>query len=351
MASQARRRLYVRRSHVSLMFPPRNGTEAGFFRDLGGGRPTDEVSARTEEREVAEEGHLLVVGRADDEIERALVRSKVVVLAAVSRNEASRAHLLGVGLLRLGVRDGSHVGPERLGEEEAKVAETSDTDDSDVLRRLSGAVLAQRRENGHATAQHWGSEREIKAVRDTNDEVTRSAVEVGVTAVRLRALGDFLAVVLAGVGADLTLLAVLLAVGFAVVAFEARVVLSTDADDVADLDVLDVLADADGLTNDFVADDLVERRRGEGQGSPPRSFPDSRRQARTHLRVVDLAPSSGSSVQVRSADLYGSCRPVRNLRVIPRGKRASDGMRTRGDGKKIRRTHTAVLDLLVGVGA
>ena len=224
--------------------------------DSGGGRPTDEVSARTKEREVPEEGHVLVVGRADDEVERALVRSKVVVLAAVSRNEASRAHLLGVGFLRLGVRDRRHVGTERLGEEEAKVAESSDTDDSDVLRRLSGAVLAQRRINGHATAQHWGSEREIKAVRDTNDEVTRSAVEVGVPAVRLGALGDFLAVVLAGVGADLTLLAVLLAVGFAVVAFEARVVLSTDADNVADLDVLDVLADADGLADDLVSNDL-----------------------------------------------------------------------------------------------
>ena len=86
--------------------------------------------------------------------------------------------------------------------------------------------------------------------------MTRSAVEVGITAVRLGALGDFLAVVLAVVGADLALLAILLAVRLAIVAFEARIVLSTDADDVADLDVLNVLADADSLADDLVSDDL-----------------------------------------------------------------------------------------------
>jgi hypothetical protein len=41
----------------------------------------------------------------------------------------------------------------------------------------------------------------------------------------------------------------LLAVRLAIVAFEARIVLSTDADDVADLDVLNVLADADSVEN------------------------------------------------------------------------------------------------------
>jgi hypothetical protein len=45
-----------------------------------------------------------------------------------------------------------------------------------LLRHLTAA----KAENGQATAQHWASEREIKAVRETNDEVTRSAVEVGV---------------------------------------------------------------------------------------------------------------------------------------------------------------------------
>lgn len=137
-------------------------------------------------------------------------------------------------------------------------------------------------------------------------------MEVGVAAVRLGLLGG--AVALAAVGADLALVTVCgqrrvrsrttgaraepasriaekgrtgLAVGLALGALEARVVLSTDADVVADLDVLNVLADADRLADDLVADDLG---------------------------VVRLAPAARSGVQVRSADLRGRGRSDSEVR-------------------------------------
>lgn len=82
---------------------------------------TDEVSSRTEKREVPRNRHLSVVGSRDDEVERASVRRKVLVSSRMSCDEPRRAHLLSVGALALRVGDGSDVRSESLGEEETKV--------------------------------------------------------------------------------------------------------------------------------------------------------------------------------------------------------------------------------------
>ena len=78
---------------------------------------TDEVSSRAKERKVACDGHLGIVGRRDDEVERALVGRKVLVSAAVRSDEPRCAHLLSVGALALRVRDGGDVRSKSLGEE------------------------------------------------------------------------------------------------------------------------------------------------------------------------------------------------------------------------------------------
>lgn len=67
-----------------------------------------------------------------------------------------RSHLLCVLFLRVRVGDGGDVGSECAGEEDTKVAETSDTDDSDVLGLGSGSVSGERRVEGRTSAHHWG---------------------------------------------------------------------------------------------------------------------------------------------------------------------------------------------------
>lgn len=69
----------------------------------------------------------------------------------------------------------------------------------------------------------------------------------------------------------------------ALTALEARVVLRADADNVADLDVRDFRADADGLAEDLVADDL---------------------------RVVDIAPACGAR-QIKRSEMSGGGRERR----------------------------------------
>jgi hypothetical protein len=58
----------------------------------------------------------------------------------MSCDEPGRAHLFGIGLLAFTVRDGSDVGSESFGEEQAKVSETTDADDADVLGGFTGAI-------------------------------------------------------------------------------------------------------------------------------------------------------------------------------------------------------------------
>lgn len=78
---------------------------------------------------------------------------------------------------------------------------SANADDTNVLGRLSSAVLDERRVDGHASAEHGGSDGVVETVGDLDDEVAGGAVVVGVAAVRLGALAGSLAVVLAVVGA------------------------------------------------------------------------------------------------------------------------------------------------------
>ena len=86
----------------------------------------------SEQRQVAAQRHLVVVGRTDDQIERPGVGRKVLVTARVGGNEVGSTKLHGVVLLSLRVGDGSDVGPQSLGEQEGKVTESTNTDDSDI---------------------------------------------------------------------------------------------------------------------------------------------------------------------------------------------------------------------------
>lgn len=76
-----------------------------------------------------------------------------------------------------------------------------------------------------------------------------TTLTVRVTTLRAVALSGFLAVEATGVGSDLAVVAVLLHVVVAGLAVLATVALSADADDVADLDVLDFAANADGFSD------------------------------------------------------------------------------------------------------
>lgn len=58
-------------------------------------------------------------------------------------NKSCSAHLFGIRLFALGVRDGCHVGSKRLCEEETKVAQAAYADDSDIFGRLASAVYGQ----------------------------------------------------------------------------------------------------------------------------------------------------------------------------------------------------------------
>lgn len=78
---------------------------------------------------------------------------------------------------------------------------------------------------------------------------------VGVATVRLVALSVAL-LVDTSIRANLSLVAVRLAIVLALPALEARVVLGANADDVALLDVLDLATDLDGYTDNLVANDL-----------------------------------------------------------------------------------------------
>lgn len=249
--------------------------------DGEGDARTDEVSTGTEEREVSLDGHLGIVGRADDEIERPLVRRKDVVSSAVRGDEARRSHLLGVAALGLGVRDGSDVGSQGLCEEKSKVSllsscqyqawrmaesrtyKTSDTDDSNVLGRRSGTVLGERRVDRDSSAQHGGRERRVQAVGNLHHKVSRCPVVVGVSTVRLIALSVAL-LVDAVVGTNHAVVAVALALVLALSALEARVGLGSNTDEVSHLDVRDGRSNADCGSNELVSDDA-----GVVGGAPP----------------------------------------------------------------------------------
>lgn len=125
-------------------------------RDAVAAGQADRVPAAVdvEEAEVLVEGEAFKgVGRVDDEVKGHLVR---LVPALFARGqEAVGAHLLGVGLLGAGARNGPDFGAEGFGEEHAVVAQASDAYDADLFAR-AGAEALERAVYGDAGAEHGG---------------------------------------------------------------------------------------------------------------------------------------------------------------------------------------------------
>lgn len=131
------------------------------------------------------------------------------------------------------------------------MSQATNTDDAHSLA-WAAAVLFQWGVDGDATAQHGRSIGGVQALGDGDDEVAVRPVVCGIAAVRLAlALGVHGTVRVDGMNAvGLLSLAALGAVGL-----QARAGLRAHADAVADLDVLYVVADADGLADNLVAYD------------------------------------------------------------------------------------------------
>jgi len=122
----------------------------------------------------------------------------------------------------------------------------SNTNNSDLLAR-STSVGLEGRVNSNTTTHHRRRIRAVKTLRDLQDKVAVRTVVRGVSTVGLASVGPLSTVGVRGLGA------VVLVTGLALLALEARAGLGADADTVADLDVLDLLADADGFADDLVA--------------------------------------------------------------------------------------------------
>jgi hypothetical protein len=229
----------------------------------------DESAANLQEGEVLGHGHLLAGDGADDQVEgTGVLRSPVLVLSGGNVLVSTELENI-VALVVLAGDTDDTVSTEGLGEQDTKVTETADTDDTDSLSGTT-AVVDEGRVDGDTTAKHGSSIGRLDTLGNLDDEGTVGAVVVGVATV-----GLVLAVGVDGsVGVD-GLLAVGHVAVLAVNALEARLGLGTNTDTVADLDVLDLLANTDSLADNLVAD---------------------------AARVGSWAPTGGKHVDVRTAD-------------------------------------------------
>ncbi|KAI6756841.1 hypothetical protein HG530_011439 [Fusarium avenaceum] len=197
-----------------------------------GGSDLDEVTAAAEELEVFAKGHLGAGDGADDQVNGlgVLVGPALIVVGGDVGVGAESEHLVSLGGLAGDTDD--LVSAEGLCEENTEVAETTDTDDADSLAGAA-AVCAQGSVDCDTAAEHGSGELRGDAIGDLNDE---AGVDGAVGADHLGAVVE---------AADGALAAVLA---------ETAAGLGTYTDSVADLDVLDLVADADGLADDLVAD-------------------------------------------------------------------------------------------------
>ena len=210
----------------------------------------DEAAAGPEEAEVRGEGHLGARDGADDQIQRprVLLRPPLVVVRGDVRVRAELQHL--VALLRLARDAHDAVRAQRLREQDAEMPEPADAHDPHRLARPA-AVLLQGVVDGDAAAEHRRRVLGFQAVGDLDNEAVVRALVVRVAAEGLTLVARVQRVIRAD-----EVRAVVLAAGGALwaVGGQARADLGADADAVADLDVLDVGADADGGAYDLVAD-------------------------------------------------------------------------------------------------
>lgn len=203
-----------------------------------------------EELEVVAEGHLAAGDGADNDVDGlgVLVGPVLIVVSGDVRVSAESENLVPLGGLAGDTDD--LVGAESLCEEDTEVTQATDTDDTNSLSGTA-AVVAERSVDGDTTAEHGSGKLRGKRLGDLDDETRVGTVVVGVSTVRLAdAVG-----VDGAVGAD-HVVAVVDSAGRALnaVLTETAASLGTYTDAVADLDVLDVLANLDGLADDLVAD-------------------------------------------------------------------------------------------------
>jgi hypothetical protein len=232
-------------SDLQVLEDQAHGGEAG--ERVVGSTELDECAVDVEQLEVLVERERARDGR-DDEVERVGVLGHPLVVLA-GGDELVSTELEGILLLARSTRDGDDlVGTHGLGEEESKVAETTNTNNTDTLAG-SGAVGNKRVVNSHTTAHEGSGKLGAEAIRDRDGEGRGSTPRLGVTSVRLVTV-EVLAVVGHG-----ELVAVGLLLHLARAASLAALGLSTNTDTVADLEVLDVLADLGDLSNDLVAND------------------------------------------------------------------------------------------------
>lgn len=97
--------------------------------------------------------HLGIIAGRDDQVQRPGVRGEILLPTRVGGDKLGSAELHGILLLPLRVRDGSDVGTQGLGEQQSKVSETSDSDDTNVDTG-TGAVGDKRVVNGHTSTEH-----------------------------------------------------------------------------------------------------------------------------------------------------------------------------------------------------
>lgn len=214
-----------------------------------GGTNLDESSLDLEQLKVLAKRHLVTGDGADNQVERASIMLGPVLIV-VGRNVSVGTELKDLILFAGLARDSNDlIGAKSLGEKNAEVSETTNTNDTNFLAR-STTILLERRVDSHSTAEHGSGSSRADALGDLKNEMAWRAVVVGVSTIRFalvvgvnRAVGinGVNTVRLQTIGALIT------------VRLQARICLSTNTDAIADLDVLDVLANSNGLANDFVA--------------------------------------------------------------------------------------------------
>ena len=232
----------------------------------------DHLATRSQQPEVLVNGHIGVVVGGDQKVERSGVLL-VGIVTLSSGKEVGGTELTSELLLAASLADGEDpLGAKSLGEDEAEVTKTTDTRDTNALDAgLTSAVRLERVVDGDATAHQRGSNDRVETLGDGHGEVSRDTGTGSVTALGpARAIG-----VVAVVSADDALLAPGLKTIVARVAVETRAALGTNADTLANLDVLDLAANTRGSTHNLVSN---------------------------ADRVLGRAPTAAESVEVRAAD-------------------------------------------------
>lgn len=216
------------------------------------GTELDESSTELEELAVLNNGHLRRRNSGDDQIQRLSVLSSPVLILT-SRDVRIRTELQRILLLVTLAGDcDDAVSTKCLGEENTKVTETTDTDDTD---RLAGstAVLLQGRVGGDTTAEHRSSLGGGNGVGDLDDKGRGRPVVKRVSTIRLAAVG--ISTVICANHAVAVLLEVASTRVAVTVLVQAGTALRTNTDAVSNLDVANSLgANAHGSTDDLVSD-------------------------------------------------------------------------------------------------